>query len=83
MKFNDRLFEDFSRVAGGAASLLTGMRDHVEQRRDIHAGPESVSRAEFEAVRDMAAKAREVQEGLERRIAALEAVAPARPDSLA
>jgi BMFP domain-containing protein YqiC len=73
MKFNDRLFGDISKVAGGAATLLTGMRDHVEQRRGGYSSSESISRAEFEAVRDMAAKAREVQDALERRIAALEA----------
>ncbi len=74
MKFNDRLFEDFSKVAGGAASLLTGIRDHMGPQQDRSGSSESVTRAEFEAVRDMAARARETQDLLERRIAVLESM---------
>ena len=79
MKFNDRLLEDFVRVAGGAASLLTGLREAGDKRPGDRPGFETVSREEFEAVRDMAAKARETQEMLERRVAELEAATAGRP----
>ncbi len=69
MKINERLFEDFSRVASGAASTLSSLRDHIESRRPLSG---AVSREEFEAVATMAAKARAAQEALEKRVAALE-----------
>ncbi len=76
MKFNETLFEDMSRLASGAASALSGLREQVEAHSPF-ARPapvhDSVSRAEFEAVAAMAAKAREVQDALLKRIAALEA----------
>ena len=55
------------------------MRDEIEARlRDqlerILAGMDLVSREEFEAVKAMAAKARDEQEDLQRRIAELEAL---------
>ena len=72
------LFEDMSRVASGAASALGGIRarlegdirDHLErllQRMNL------VSREEFDIVSAVAAKAREEQEILTERLAALEA----------
>ena len=71
------IFDDLARMASGAAGALTGVRGEIEARfRDqlerILAGMDLVSREEFEAARAMAAKAREEQEILLRRIDALE-----------
>ena len=77
MQSQNRFFDDLARVANGAVGALSGVRADVEARiRDqlerVLAGMDVVSREEFEAVKAMAAKARDEQEGLLRRIAALE-----------
>ncbi|TMJ58600.1 MAG: accessory factor UbiK family protein [Alphaproteobacteria bacterium] len=77
MQSQNRFFDDMARVAGGAMGALSGVRGEIEARfRDqlerILAGMDLVSREEFEAVKAMAAKAREEQEILLRRIAELE-----------
>ena len=77
MQSQNRFFDDLARMASGAAGALTGMRGEIEARfRDqlerILAGMDLVSREEFEAARAMAAKAREAQDILLRRIEALE-----------
>jgi BMFP domain-containing protein YqiC len=84
MQSQNRFFDDIARIAAGAAGALTGMRGEVEARfRDqlerVLAGMDLVSREEFEAAKAMAAKARDEQEILlrrlellERRVAALE-----------
>jgi BMFP domain-containing protein YqiC len=78
MQSQGRFFDDVARVAAGAAGALSGIRGEIEARvRDqlerVLAGMDLVSREEFEAVRTMAAKAREEQELLLRRVEALEA----------
>ena len=78
MQSQNRFFDDMARVAAGAVGALSGMRGEVEARlRDqlerVLAGMDLVSREEFEAVKAMAAKAREEQENLLRRVEALEA----------
>ena len=78
MQSQNRFFDDMARVASGAVGALTGVRGEIEARfRDqlerILAGMDLVSREEFEAVKAMAAKAREEQELLQQRVAALEA----------
>lgn len=78
MQFDHRLIDDLARVAGGALGTLAGMREEVEARlrqefQRILAGMDLVTREEFEVVRAMAAKAREEQERLAERLAALEA----------
>jgi len=78
MQSQNRFFDDMARVASGAVGALTGVRGEIEARfRDqlerILAGMDLVSREEFEAVKAMAAKAREEQEILQRRVTALEA----------
>jgi BMFP domain-containing protein YqiC len=74
----NRFFDDMARVAGGAASALSGVRDEIEARlrgqlERILSGMDLVSREEFEAVKAMAAKARAEQEDLQRRVTELEA----------
>src|ERR1700761_9354958 len=77
MGFDNRLFDDMSRVATGAFSALSGVRGEVEgkmreQFERILARMDVVSREEFDAVQAMAAKARAEQEALAERVAALE-----------
>ena len=77
MQSRNPIFDDLARVAAGAVGAISGMRGEVEARiRDqlerILAGMDLVSREEFEAVKAMAAKAREEQEILSRRIVELE-----------
>jgi BMFP domain-containing protein YqiC len=77
MQSQNRFFDDVARVANGAVGALSGVRADIEARiRDqlerVLAGMDVVSREEFEAVKAMAARARDEQETLLRRIAALE-----------
>ena len=78
MQSQNRFFDDIARVASGAVGAISGVRGEIEARlRDqlerVLAGMDLVSREEFEAVKAMAAKAREEQELLRAQIAALEA----------
>ena len=78
MQSQNRFFDDMARVAAGAVGALAGVRGEIETRlRDqlerVLAGMDLVNREEFEAVKAMAAKAREEQEVLLQRIEALEA----------
>ena len=73
-----RLFDDLSRLITDAAGMAEGARREVEtvvkaQFERLLAGMDVVKREEFEAVKDMAAKARDENEALAARIAALEA----------
>ena len=77
MAANNRLFEDFARVAQGAAGAFVGLRDELEARvKDqvdrVLSRMNLVRREEFEAVQAMAAKARREQEVLGARLDALE-----------
>ena len=76
-KPSGRLFEDLSQIAGGALGALGGVRADLEalvrtQASRLIEELDLVRREEFEAARDMAAKARAEQERLEQRLAALE-----------
>lgn len=78
MQSSNRILDDLARVAGGAVGTLSGMRAEMETliRQRIErmlAGMDLVPRDEFEAVKEMAAKARAENEVLSRRVAALEA----------
>jgi len=78
MQTENRLLDDLARVATGALGALTGMREDLEGRlRDqferILGRMNLVRREEFDAVQAMAAKARAATEGLEQRVALLEA----------
>ena len=78
MQSQSRFFDDLARLASGAAGALSGVRGEIEARaRDqlerVLAGMDLVSREEFEAVKTMAARAREEQELLQQRVERLEA----------
>src|ERR1700693_5327114 len=77
MQNDNRIFEDLARVASGALSALTGVREEVEARlRDqfqhILDRINLVRREEFEAVQAMRPRPRAEQEQLAERLAALE-----------
>lgn len=74
----NRLFEDFARVASGALGAASGIRSEIEtmirQRVERLAGDLNlVSREEFEAVRTLAERARAEQEALAAELVALKA----------
>lgn len=78
MSKKPRIFEDIAKLADSAAATFAGFRDEVEalvrqQLERLLAEMKVTPREEFEAVRDMAAKARAEQEKLEKRVAELEA----------
>lgn len=78
MQSQNRLFDDLVKVLNGAAGTFAGMGREAEanlreRTRDWLGGLDMVSREEFEAVRAMAIAAREENQGLSARIAALEA----------
>lgn len=77
MQSQNRFFDDVARVASGAVGAISGVRGEIEARfreqlERLLAGMDLVSREEFEATKAMAAKARDEQELLQRRIEALE-----------
>ncbi|MGE0180060.1 MAG: accessory factor UbiK family protein [Sphingomonas sp.] len=77
MQSQNKLFEDFVKVMNGAAGTIAGMTREAqagmqERAREWIGGLDMVSREEFEAVKAMAAAAREQNEALAARIAALE-----------
>ena len=78
MQTQSRILDDLARLATGAAGSVLGVRDEMRaQMRDrieqMLAGLDLVPRDEFEALREVAVRAREAQEALEARVAALEA----------
>jgi BMFP domain-containing protein YqiC len=84
MQTSNRLFDDLAKVASGAATALTGVREELDGL--IRARMERyltdlavVTREEFEAVKETAAHARAEQEKLEKRVAELEAQLAAKP----
>ncbi|HTH28341.1 MAG TPA: accessory factor UbiK family protein [Sphingobium sp.] len=77
MQSENRFFDDLSKLMNGAAGTLAGMGREFEssareRAREWIGGLDFVSREEFEAVKAMAAAARERVEALEARIAAIE-----------
>ena len=78
MQSQNRLFDDLARVASGAVGALADVRGEMEelfrQRLERYlAEAEMVPRDEFDTIKGVAVKAREAQELLEARVAALEA----------
>jgi BMFP domain-containing protein YqiC len=73
-----RFFDEMARLANDAAGVAEGFRREVEtivrgQAERILRGMDVVTREEFEAAKEMAAKAREENERLAARLAELEA----------
>jgi BMFP domain-containing protein YqiC len=80
MQTENRMFDDLVRVMNGAAGTIAGMTREAqaglqERVKDWVGGMDFVSRDEFEAVKAMAIAARDENEALRARIAALEAAA--------
>ena len=78
MQSENRMFDDFVKMVNGFAGTFAGMGREAEasareKMREWMGGVDFVSREEFDAVKAMAAKAREENEALKARIAALEA----------
>lgn len=78
MQSENPIVADFVKLANAAAGTFAGMtreaRDGARERlKGALGGMDFVSREEFEAVKEMAARAREEAEKLEARVAALEA----------
>jgi len=78
MQSENPLIADLVKVANSAAGTLAGMTREAregarERMKEALGGLDFVSREEFDAVKDMAAKAREHAEALETRVALLEA----------
>jgi len=77
MQSENRIFDDISRLINGAAGTIAGVSREFESNareraREWIGGLDFVSREEFEAVKAMAAQAREQVAALEARLAALE-----------
>ena len=77
MQTRNRLFDDAARIAGGAVGTLAGAKREIEalvrqQLERMLTSLDLVTRDEFEAVKEMAAKARSEQEALADRLVSLE-----------
>jgi BMFP domain-containing protein YqiC len=78
MQSENKMFDDFVKMVNGFAGTMAGMGREAEssareKMREWMAGADFVGRDEFEAVKAMAAAARDENEILKARIAALEA----------
>ncbi|MCP5397183.1 MAG: accessory factor UbiK family protein [Sphingomonadaceae bacterium] len=78
MQSQNPIFADLAKLANSAAGTFAGMtreaRDNAREHfREAFGGLDFVSREEFDAVKEMAAKAREENDKLAERLAALEA----------
>lgn len=77
MQSENPIIADFVKLMNSAAGTLAGMgreaRDSARERlKEVIGDMDFVSREEFDAVKDMAAKAREEAETLKKRIDELE-----------
>jgi BMFP domain-containing protein YqiC len=82
MQSENKMFDDLVKMVNGVAGTMAGMGREAEssmreKMREWMAGADFVGRDEFEAVKAMAAAARDENEALKSRIAALEAKAGA------
>ncbi len=78
MQSENKLFDDFVKMVNGFAGTMAGMGREAEssareKMREWMGGQDFVGRDEFEAVKAMAAAARDENDVLKARIAALEA----------
>lgn len=86
MQTENRLFDDLAKILNGAAGTIAGMGREAEsaareRAREWIGGLDFVSRDEFEAVKTMAAAARDENDALKARIEALEAKLAGGPNS--
>lgn len=77
MQSQNRFFDDISKVLNGLAGTVAGVGREAEssareRAKEWFGGMDFVSRDEFEAVKEMAAKARAEADVLKKRIEALE-----------
>lgn len=78
MQSQNPMIADFVKLVNGAAGTFAGMTREAQEAarariKESVGGLDFVSREEFEAVKEMAARARAENEALAERIAALEA----------
>ena len=86
MQSENRLFDDFVKMMNGVAGTMAGMGREAEssmreKMREWVGGMDFVGRDEFEAVKAMAAAARDENEILKARIAVVEAKVAGPPTS--
>ena len=79
MQTDKRILDDLARLAGGALGAFSGLKTETEafirdQLERILSRMDLVRRDEFDAVKAMAAKAREENDVLSQRLALLEAL---------
>lgn len=84
MQTENRFLDDVAKLMNGAAGTLAGMGREAEasarqRAREWIGGLDFVSRDEFEAVKAMAAAARDEVDELRARLAAIEAASAAAP----
>jgi BMFP domain-containing protein YqiC len=77
-----KFFDDLAGVAGGAISALAGLREEVSSMVKARVDEavrrlDLIKRDEFDAMAELATRARAQAEALEARVAALEAAQPA------
>ena len=77
MQSENRIFDDLAKMMNGMAGTMAGMGREAEgsmreKMREWVGGADFVSRDEFEAVKAMAAAARDENEALKKRLDALE-----------
>ena len=77
MQTDNRILEDLARVAGSAMGTASGVKDEIEAVLKRHLekillSMDLVTRDEFEAVKNIATKARSEQERLNQRLDKLE-----------
>jgi BMFP domain-containing protein YqiC len=84
MQSQNRFFDDLVKMMNGVAGTMAGVGREAEasmreKAREYVGGMDFVSREEFDAVKAMAATARDENEALKARIEALEKAAGATP----
>lgn len=83
MQSQNRIFDDLAKMMNGVAGTMAGMGREAEssmreKMREWIGGMDFVSRDEFEAVKAMAAAARDENDALKKRIEVLEAASKAK-----
>ena len=81
MQSQNRFFDDLAKVLNGLAGTMAGVSREAEasakeRAKEWFGGMDFVSREEFDAVKEMAAKARAEADALKKRVDALEKPAP-------